>query len=583
MDLTSQTAPASFDRHFYSLLNAVTRIGKGSLGGKALGLVSISPLLNDLFPLDPSRKISIRIPHMTVLATQCFDSFMDENRLYELDFGSMSDDRIAHRFQKAAIPANIVGDLRALAEEVKKPLAVRSSSLLEDSLRRPCAGVYLTKMIPNNDPSSDRRFQKLVEAVKFVFASMFFEKARRFTQSFNAETGDEKMAVIIQEVVGGAHGDRFYPTISGTARSYNFYPRGHANPRDGVVNLALGLGKTVVDGGRSFVYCPAYPKAPPPYSSLSMMMKETQTAFYAVHVGRPPAHDPINETEYLVQSGIDQAERDGTLEKIASTYIAENDRLVPGTFVDGPRVLDFAPILQLNYIPLSRTIQEVMRACEDALRTHVEIEFAVEIDRRTNRTAFNLLQVRPIPLSETSADLSVESLSKPEVIVASKKVLGNGVIDNIRDIVYVSADALCPMSGTAAAVELANINRVLAFARRPYMLIGYGRMGTSDPWRGVPAAWSQISFAKVIVEIQKKGSETELSQGSHFFHNMTSSETCYFSIFSEDMRAIDWDYITKQETLSKQGHVTHVRSASPLTVKVDGKSGRGIVTRHEVD
>ncbi len=562
----------------FSISNALTRIGKGSLGGKALGLMSLFPVLPTVFPDDPTEQILVRIPHMIVAATACFDDFMKQNRLYDLDFDNLSDDRIAHKFQQSSLPAEIVGDLRAAASELRRPIAVRSSSLLEDSMRRPCAGIYLTKMIPNNEMSPDNRFSKLVGAIKFVYASMFFKKAREYRSAFNSEIGDEKMAVLIQEVVGNIHRERFYPMISGTARSYNYYPHGHAKSNDGTVSLAVGLGKTVVDGGIAFTYCPRYPKSPPPYNGISSMIKETQTEFYAVNVGALTFYNPIRENEFLIKLSISEAERDGVLNHTASTYNSENDRLVSGITIDGPRIIDFAPILQLNSIPLNQTILKILKTCENTIGTNVEIEFAVESDRSSNRTVFNLLQVRPTPLWERVAELSEEDMRAPNVIIASDKVLGNGIVEGIRDIVYVEAEALDPHSGATAAQDLAHINHELYSLRRPYILIAYGRMGSSDPWRGIPVAWSQISGAKVIIEIQKKGFASELSQGSHFFHNMTSSETSCFSVMENGLYGIDWNYIKKQEVLTKHNHVNHVRSSTALTASVDGQSKRGIVT-----
>jgi hypothetical protein len=557
--------------------NPVSRIGKGSIGGKALNLFAVFPILSEKFADRTQDQMPVTIPPMTVLATSCFDAFVSENSLRNLDFEGMSDKEIAKRFQEARLPSNVEEGLCALVQTAAKPLAVRSSGLFEDSLRKSCAGVYLTKMVPNRDPRPENRLSDLVRAVKLVLASAFFEKARRFLASLGADQGEEKIAVIIQEVVGSAHGERFYPTVSGTARSHDYYPIGHAAPKDGSVSLALGLGNTVTEGGRFYTCCPAYPNTPPPFNSVFAMMKETQTDFFAVNVGGSNCLHPICETEYLVQVGIDDAEKDGTLSEIASTYVAENDRLVPGTYRKGPRVLNFAPILQLGGLPLCSTLKALSFACEETLGTPVELEFAVDIEPG-RPASLSLLQVRPIfSAAIDGVTLSWESLSFPEVIVASEKALGNGVFRDIRDIVFVSADALSPNHGPAAATELATINRSLKSACRPYVLIGYGRMGTSDPWRGVPAAWSQISGAKVIIEVQKKGRETEFSGGSHFFRDMTSSQTCYFSVASEGPHTIDWRYISDQERLSKGTHVTHVRSSKPLSVKVDGRSGRGIV------
>jgi hypothetical protein len=318
-----------FDRKFFDSTEDFTVIGAGSFGGKARGLAFIKETLASGFPASTFPEITVSIPRLTVISTDLFDAFMTENDLYDIAYSDASDLRIAHAFQKADLPVRIVGDLTALISSVHLPLAIRSSSLLEDAMFRPFAGVYATKMIPNNQLDSETRFRKLIEAIKFVYASTFFKDAKSYIRSTRKTTPDEKMAVIIQEVVGRRHGDRF-TDVSGVARSYNFYPAGHAAPRDGVVSLALGLGKTIVDGGTSWSYSPAFPRSNPPYGTVRDLLKQTQSSFWAVNMGKPPAYDPINEGEYLLKADLDAAEADGTLLHIASTYDSESDRLVMG-------------------------------------------------------------------------------------------------------------------------------------------------------------------------------------------------------------------------------------------------------------
>ncbi len=334
-----------FDRDLFGSQETFTQMGNGEIGGKAKGLLYVREAL--LSQVDPkfTDTFIVNIPVLTVIATDIFDIFIARNELTETAQSDLPDDRIAHAFQAAEFPAEVIGDLRGLIEKVRTPLAVRSSSLLEDALFRPFAGVYGTKMIPNNQADTDTRFRKLIEAIKFVFASTFFKEAKNYIKVTGMSPADEKMAVIIQEVVGNGHGERYYPEISGVARSYNYYPFGKADSDEGVVSLALGLGKTIVDGGKSWSYCPKYPRIGPPYGSTSEILRQTQTDFWAVNMGKPPAHDPVRETEYLVQGDLSKAEYDGTLDNIASTYQAQSDRIVIGTGADGPRVLDFAPVL----------------------------------------------------------------------------------------------------------------------------------------------------------------------------------------------------------------------------------------------
>src|ERR1700687_14966 len=313
-----------FDRKFWDGTFRCTQIGSGAIGGKASGLVFIKDLL--AAQIDPSSfpDVEINVPTMAVIATDCFDQFVAQNRLAELRFEEMTDDRIAHSFQKGDLPVELLGDLRALIVQVKTPLAIRSSSLLEDALERPFAGVYATKMIPNNQPDPDTRFRRLVEAIKFVYASTYFREARDYIRTTGTKPGEEKMAVIIQEVVGLRRGDRFYPDISGVARSYNFYAFEPARPEDGVVTLALGLGKTIVDGGIAWTFSPTYPAKPPPFATVQELVKGTHTEFWAVTMGNQPPYDAVSETEYMVRANLAEAEGDDALSLVASGYDMEH-------------------------------------------------------------------------------------------------------------------------------------------------------------------------------------------------------------------------------------------------------------------
>ncbi len=570
---------ASFDRRFFAGESAVTRIGSGSLGGKAQGLVDIEHTIRAHFPPERTPGFSVTIPRMTVIATEFFDAFMSQNDL-EIAFTDAPDDRIGHAFQHGDLPARLVGDLRALASEVRVPLAIRSSSMLEDSLYQPLAGVYATKMIPNNQPDPDVRFRRLVEAVKFVWASTFFREAKTYLRSIGKDVTDEKMAVIVQEVVGQPFTERFYPTFAGVARSYNFYPCGYATPADGVVDLALGLGKTIVDGGIVWTYSPAYPKAPPP-CTVRDLLKHTQTTFWAVHMGPPPPHDPIKETEYLVQCGLDKADYDNTLRFVASTYDPGSDRLVPGVRFDGPRVVDFAPILQYEEVPFNPLIKAVLKACEDRVGAPVEVEFAVTLDRAPGVPArFGFLQVRPMVVSAETVDLPLERLGAPDVLVASETVLGNGRRDDISDIVYVVPETFEPRFTPLISAELERLNATLLAESRPYLLIGFGRWGSSDPWLGIPVTWSAISNARAIVEASLPRMQPDMSQGSHFFHNLTSFKVAYFSVRHTGKWGIDWGWLSAQTEVGRTRFLRHVRTERPLSVIVDGRTGRGVVLHH---
>ena len=454
------------------------------------------------------------------------------------------------------------------------PLAVRSSSLLEDALFEPFAGVYATKMIPNNQNDPDERFRRLVEAIKFVWASAFFKSAKSYIRATDHEVDTEKMAVILQEVVGRRHGDRFYPDISGVGRTYNFYPVGRARPEEGVVNLALGLGKTIVDGGITWTYSPAHPAAPPPYGSVRDLLKFSQLDFWAVNMGRPPEYDPIAETEYLLQADLTQAEYDGTLEQAASTYVAASDRLRMGIGSPGPRVLNFAPLLNLGEIPFNDLVKKLLSLCSDRIGGEVEIEFAVTLEKR-NKAKLGFLQVRPMVVSNELVVIEAEELESPTLLTASHSVMGNGADDSIRDVVYVKPDAFDAKSSRKIAAEIDRINRSLIDEGRHCLLIGFGRWGSSDPWLGIPVGWDQISSAKVIVEATLPTMNVDPSQGSHFFHNMTSFKVSYLSVPHDGRPGIDWDWLQGQEVAGETDHVRHIRLSRPLLVKVDGRTGRG--------
>jgi hypothetical protein len=564
---------SQFNREFFDSGQVMSYIGGGSPGGKARGLAFIHHFLVSDFKAEDFPGIRVNIPTFTVLRTNVFDAFMKRNNLYEITGEDRPDERIAHAFQRAYLPAEILGDLRALISQVHTPLAIRSSSMLEDALYQPFAGIYATKMIPNNQSDTDTRFKKLVEAIKFVYASTYFKAARDYLRATEHRVEDEKMGVIIQEVVGERHNNRFYPQLSGVARSFNYYPMGRAKPEQGVVNLALGLGKTIVDGGISWVYCPAYPKISPPYGSVGELLKQTQTEFWAVNMGKPPAYDPIRETEYLLKANLEDAEEDGTLRYLASTFDAQSGRVTMGTGVEGPRILTFAPLLLLNELALNNLIKSLLTFCETSVGAPVEIEFAMTF----NPPRFGFLQVRPMVVSHEEIEIENRELTGSQVLIASENVLGNGTLNNLKDIVYVKPECFETKFTYRITQELDEINKKLTAKKKPYLLIGFGRWGSSDPWLGIPVEWGQVSGAKVIVEAMLSNMNVELSQGSHFFHNLTSFSVSYFSVPHFGSYKIDWDWLNQQKSVTETDYVRHIQLPSPLLVKVDGRSGRGVI------
>lgn len=578
MTRSGATSPPTFDRRSLAEAPRITRIGDGAIGGKASGLWRIQEEILPRLAQGVSSDIEADVPTMTVVTTELFDSFVERNGLDEESLASLTDDRIAHQFQRCELPAEHVGDLRALVRQLKTPVAVRSSSQLEDALDHPFAGVYGTKMIPNNQHDPDTRFRRLVEAIKFVYASTFFAAARAFRRVAGQPPGAEAMAVVIQEIVGRRSGDRFYPTVSAVARSYNHYPTGHGQPADGVISLALGLGKTIVDGGVCWTYCPRFPKAPPPYGSTRDLLHNTQTRFWAVHMGKPPLPDPIRETEYLREHDLTVAEDDDRLRDIASTYDGGSDRVYPGIGAKGPRVLDFGPALHWNDPPINEAVRRALAVSEEVIGEPVEIELALDMPENRGEIArLGFLQVRPMRVEDQTVTVSEDDLSRPGVVVASENVLGNGRRDDLTDVVYLKPETFDRAKTRLIAAQLERVDAALAAEGREYVLIGFGRWGSSDPWLGVPVVWGQVSGARVIVETTLPELAPELSQGSHFFHNLLGFRILYLSVRHAERHRIAWDWLAQQPAAEETEFVRHVRLARPLSVRVDGFGRRGVI------
>ncbi len=565
-----------FDRRFFRSTLTMSRIGEGALGAKAERLAQMKDILGGTMA-GGFGGLAVAVPRFTVLGTDVYDAFMERNALARVVRSGLSDEHLASAFQRADLPPEIVGDLLALMEEAHAPLAVRSSSRREDALERPFAGVYQTKMIPNNDPDPRARFRALIEAVKFVYASTWFEGARSYRAAAGVADEDEAMAVIVQEIVGERHGDRFYPTLSAVCRSYDYYPRGHATPEDGNVSVALGLGKTIVDGGLCWSYSPRHPKAPPPFGSTTQMLHETQSRFWAVHMGPPPAYDPIAETEYLLQASLPDAEYDGTLTYLASSYDGEADRLRPGLGFPGPRVLDFAPLLKLRELPVNDLFLALLEASERALGGAVEIELALVLpDALHPEGRAGFLQVRPMTTPSQTVEIGEDELSAPDLLLRARGALGNGALESVRDIVYVRPETFDAAHTRRIAAEVAAVNARLLDERRPYLLIGFGRWGSSEPWLGIPVAWGQVAGAAAIVEAATATMDVEPSQGTHFFHNLSSLGRLYLMLRDTD---VDWGWLAAQPAESETELLRHLRLPAPLRIAVDGRRRIGIVRR----
>jgi len=565
-------------KDFFLSDKQISYLGGGELGGKAKGLDFINSVLETKIDRHEFPEFEIDIPKMIVIRTNVFDSFMSMNGLWDIAFSDKSDERIALAFQKADLPFSILGDLRMIINEIKRPLAIRSSSVLEDAMDEPFAGIYKTKMIPNNQPDTDGRFRKLVEAIKFVYASTYFNSAKKYIGATKHNLADEKMAVILQEVVGEQHQEKFYPEISGVACSYNFYPTVRASPEDGVVNLALGLGKTIVDGGVSWAYTPEYPEIDPPFKSINEMLKQTQLKFWSVNMGKPSEYDPITETEYMFENHFMDAQRDGTLNKLVSTYNRQSDRVWMGLSSDGPKILTFAPIINMPDSSFNKLVKVLMKVSERALSAPVEIEFAVTFPKtKGDPYRFGFLQVRPLAVSSEEVNIMEDETIEENILVSSDMVLGNGSIKSIKDIVFIKPEKFDNKFTHIMAKEIEFIDKKLIKENKPYILIGFGRWGTTDEWAGVPVDYSQISGAKVIVEATMENMNQEMSQASHFFHNVTSFQVCYFSVPHSRQSNINWDKICSMNEIEETEFVKHVESNYPIEIEADGRIGKGVI------
>jgi hypothetical protein len=486
------------------------------------------------------------------------------------DTSELDDDALAETFLEARFPESIYDDLKTFVEQVKYPLAVRSSSLLEDSQHQPFAGVYETYMLSNNHPDPKLRLQHLCDAIKLVYASTFYRASKAYIAATPNRIEEEKMGVVIQEIAGLLHGDAFYPTFAGVARSRNFYPLGDAAPEDGVVAVALGLGKAVVEGEKVFRFSPAHPRQQFQFASTEDYLRSSQRQFWALDLSKEQEQPTRAAETSLVQLDLTRAEMDRQLHSIGSVFSAENDAIYDGLARAGVRLVTFAGVTKQAQFPLSGLTQLFLAQAEKGMGGPVEIEFAVIIAPGVRRYAF--LQARPLVWE--SVDVEVDLDSVEGALCTSSQALGNGVIQEIRDIIYIHPDRLDRAETREAAQIIEKLNRKLARAGRPYLLIGPGRWGSSDPWLGIPVNWAQISGARTIIECQLADLPVEPSQGTHFFQNIVSFSVGYLTA---PRGAIDWSWLEAQTPAAKDGAVRHLKLKQPLQVLLDGRAGRGAV------
>jgi CheY-like chemotaxis protein len=570
-----------FHKETFDIKNSFARIGLGSLGGKARGLGFLNTLITNYHIDQKFENVEIAVPSAVVIATDVFDRFLARNELELFALKTTDDVELNRKFSDAPyFPEDIVQKLTEFLDINREPLAVRSSSLLEDSQYQPFAGVYETFMIPNNNPDSAVRLRELLQSIKLVYASTFSRSAKDYMKATAYQLQEEKMAVIIQRMVGSRHGERFYPAFAGVAKSYNFYPVPPQDSADGIVHVALGLGKMVVDGGNAVRFCPKYPRHLLQFFSTTETIRNAQQEFLALDLDGGFDHRQDETPDVFVKRyDLSKAEEDQTLYYVGSTYSPENDSVYDGVSRSGKRVVTFAPILKHKIFPLAEILQLILEMGTWGMGTHVEVEFAANMNVDANKPKeFALLQIRPLVLSLEAEELDVDNIAQEDVICQSRQVLGNGAIRGLHDIVVVDIEKFDRSKSADVATELSLVNSKLLAQKRPYVLIGVGRWGSLDPWLGIPVTWDQISGASVIVESGFKDFNVTPSQGSHFFQNITSFRIGYFTVNAfTNMGFIDWDWLSKQTAIEEKAFIRHLHFEDPFTVKINGHKNMGII------
>ncbi len=558
-----------------------TRLGDGQLGGKARGLAFIDSFINKHKIMFKWEHVMVTIPRTVVLTTDLFDQFMEENNLYEFALSDTKDEDIIERFSNASTPKRMKKYVDDIIEAIKSPLAIRSSSLLEDSHYQPFAGVYSTYMIPNNHYDARVRSYQLEQAIKSVYASVFYKESKAYIAATSNVIDEEKMAIVIQEVSGRSYGNRFYPAVSGVARSVNFYPIEPERYEDGIANIAFGLGKTIVEGGISLRFCPRYPQKVLQLSVPELALTDSQKEFYALDLDPEKFHSSVDDTINLLKLRIKHAENDKALKFVASTYDYHDKIIRDGIYEGGKKFISFSNILRHNSFPLPEILQELLNVGKKEMNSQVEIEFSVNLDTPSNQPQiFHFLQIRPIVETQEKNIVNVQVCKPEDSIIISEHALGNGIIENIHDIMYVNPENFDPAVTKSIAEILGNLNAKYIAEKKNYILIGPGRWGSSDPWLGIPVKWSQISAARLIVESGLKNFQIDPSQGTHFFQNLTSFHVGYFTInpFNKD-GFYDIEFLKKQEAVYEDKYVRTIHFKQPLLIKIDGSKKLGIVLK----
>ncbi|MDO9153411.1 MAG: PEP/pyruvate-binding domain-containing protein [Paludibacter sp.] len=578
--IKNQGIVAVFQRDRFDQYSNFARIGEGSMGGKGRGLAFMDAMIkhNDVF--ETFENTRVKIPKTVVICTELFAEFMEMNHLYPIALSDIDDEEILKHFLKARLPQHLIADLFAFLGAINTPIAVRSSSLLEDSHYQPFAGIYSTYMVPHNAVSKTQMLVTITEAIKAVYASVFYRDSKSYMTATKNVIDEEKMAIVLQEICGNTYNTRYYPSFSGVARSLNYYPLGSERPEEGIVNIAMGLGKYIVDGGVSLRFSPEYPENALQTSTLDLALRETQNYFNALDLTHnctiPKTDDGFN----LLKLRVNEALSDGTLKYIASTFDPQNECIRDGIY-EGRKIITFANILKHNVFPLAEVLKNLLHVAQHEMGRPVEIEFAVNLDYSpAKQHVFYLLQIRPIVDSREMLNENLSSIPEKETIITCSNALGHGITNDIYDIVYVKPEAFSASKNQFIMYEIEKLNRLMLSENRPYILVGPGRWGSSDPWLGIPVKWPHISNARVIVESGLSQYRIDPSQGTHFFQNLTSLGVSYFTInpFQND-GSYDTDFLNAEPAVFESQYIRHVRFDKPIVIKVDGRKNIGVIMK----
>jgi CheY-like chemotaxis protein len=570
---------AVFEKDRFDKYSNFARIGDGSLGGKGRGLAFIGHIVKTHVELNSHENFPVITPKTVVLCTDIFDEFMEANRLYEIALSNRSDEDVLKHFLAAKLPKRLVSDFLVFFDAISTPIAIRSSSMLEDSQYQPFAGIYSTYMIPYVSDKYEM-VRLLSNAVKAVYASVFYKDSKAYMTATQNLIDQEKMAIVLQEVVGGEYGNLFYPAVSGVARSINYYPIGNEKTEDGIVNMAMGLGKYIMDGYQGLRFSPLHPKNILQLGSLDTALRDTQTQFYALDLESMSKEFTIDDSFNLQKIRIQQAGANSPLRYVCSTYDPDDQIIRDGFYEGGRKVVSFANMLKHDTLPLAEMLDKVLKVGQQEMGRPVEIEFAVNI-KSQQEAEFFVLQIRPIVDNKEVVNEDLENIDMSETVLYSRNALGNGICSDVCDVVYVKTKRFSAANNPAIAREIEKVNIRFSESDRNYVLVGPGRWGSSDPWLGIPVKWAHISQARVIVESGLENYRIEPSQGTHFFQNLTSFGVGYFTVnsYSQQDGFFDEEFLDLQPAVYETDFIRHVRFDQPMPIKISGKKKIGVVLK----